>query len=1046
MKFGRDYQRLQLPVWKEAYIDYDNLKHIAKQQSNCLGYFESRLEFEIKQVNCFLQQQLNFLYGWIEATLSRFSLTALSLELKDLAQVAPAELHDLCDCLEDVLEFASQLEVFAKLNKDAIQKLFIKRSRVTEAVVEGSLEHGGLLFASPWLNTAARLRNLHDLASRAQSLHQDDPRTHSLLLQRVSPIALGCTSDEVHRSIGVDNSAELMVVLASSVSYLENQAMLYSVLQVAITCRASMCTRSLLEEITAPLEDVSCGHLDALHRLIIKSYRFQPELAVIDDAVGIFRELSPYQHHMLLVKDWRQRYPLHYAAEHGPVNLCKHILKFMEPTAVLEQDASGLTPLHLAVSGGHLGVVRLFLAVNAVRCMIAGETTRRLLLMAIQARSVAITECLLSLNQGLDLRDKFGRTPLYYAADQGQVEMVQALLTVPDGLFLNHVETSYGWSPLIVASSRGHYEIVKLLLEAGADPMTKDHRGWSALENASYRAHMTIVDALQHALPVREPENHLEKVLVQSRDIKPIQIQRPTYFSKESSAHIEDASFTSVVFSLGSFDINSNGLILNIATSVLGRVATSISSQMILEVAGIHCHEQPYEFMLPLLGDVSEITCVFSTTEPDNLQLSFKLIETFNDAMPCKRLLATGIALLGSIKGWFRPERQSLKRDSTVVLNTPKGDFAGTITFTHLVCKPYEAPGLPKPVQKMRLLETTQVVGHRGLGWNMTGLGRMQIGEHTVQSLQSALDQGADLIEFDVQITRDRVPVIYHDWQVSETGLDIPIHAMTYKQWMAISESQTNDHHDTPRGRLPWDERARPSAPPRRDSKSLCAHPDHSRRAMTERMKHTVEYARNHNKGNIRGDCIHDAFTTLRELFKKFPEDVNFDIELKYPMLWECPYWEMEPYWTEMNEYIDTTLDTVFELAGNRSIFFTCFNPEVCILLSMKQKAYPVVFLNDSMVSGPAGDQRAVSLQQAMRFARQWGLQGIVMAAEPFVAAPKLIKHVRDQGLVCGSYGSLNDIPEFATIMAQKQAVEGIDMLIVNNVRLISNTLRSLES
>jgi glycerophosphodiester phosphodiesterase len=134
-------------------------------------------------------------------------------------------------------------------------------------------------------------------------------------------------------------------------------------------------------------------------------------------------------------------------------------------------------------------------------------------------------------------------------------------------------------------------------------------------------------------------------------------------------------------------------------------------------------------------------------------------------------------------------------------------------------------------------------------------------------------------------------------------------------------------------------------------------------------------------------------------------------------MFWECSYWEMEPYWTEMNEYIDITLDVVFELGGNRSIFFTCFNPEVCILLSTKQKTYPVVFLNDSMVSGPAGDKRATSLQQAVRFARMWDLQGIVMAAEPFVAAPKLIKYVKDQqGLFCGSYGSLNDVPEFAKV------------------------------
>lgn len=133
-------------------------------------------------------------------------------------------------------------------------------------------------------------------------------------------------------------------------------------------------------------------------------------------------------------------------------------------------------------------------------------------------------------------------------------------------------------------------------------------------------------------------------------------------------------------------------------------------------------------------------------------------------------------------------------------------------------------------------------------------------------------------------------------------------------------------------------------------------------------------------------------------------------------MLWETDYWEMEPYATEMNEYIDTILDIVFELGGNRPIFFTCFNPEVCIFLSTKQKTYPVIFLNDSMVSGPAGDTRAISLQQAIHFARKWDLQGVVMAAEPFVAAPKLIQLVKSYGLYCGSYGSLNDIPEFAQV------------------------------
>ena len=57
-------------------------------------------------------------------------------------------------------------------------------------------------------------------------------------------------------------------------------------------------------------------------------------------------------------------------------------------------------------------------------------------------------------------------------------------------------------------------------------------------------------------------------------------------------------------------------------------------------------------------------------------------------------------------------------------------------------------------------------------------------------SLLGAVAHGADLVEFDVQVTRDGVPVIYHDWAVSETGLDAPLHDMTHRQWMAISEAQ----------------------------------------------------------------------------------------------------------------------------------------------------------------------------------------------------------------------------------------------------------------
>lgn len=41
------------------------------------------------------------------------------------------------------------------------------------------------------------------------------------------------------------------------------------------------------------------------------------------------------------------------------------------------------------------------------------------------------------------------------------------------------------------------------------------------------------------------------------------------------------------------------------------------------------------------------------------------------------------------------------------------------------------------------------------------------IRENTIASLKEAANNGADLVEFDVQLTKDLVPVIYHDFVVS---------------------------------------------------------------------------------------------------------------------------------------------------------------------------------------------------------------------------------------------------------------------------------------
>ena len=41
---------------------------------------------------------------------------------------------------------------------------------------------------------------------------------------------------------------------------------------------------------------------------------------------------------------------------------------------------------------------------------------------------------------------------------------------------------------------------------------------------------------------------------------------------------------------------------------------------------------------------------------------------------------------------------------------------------------------------------------------------------------------GVELKDLDVQLTKDHVPVIYHDFLVSETGTDSPMHTLTLDQ------------------------------------------------------------------------------------------------------------------------------------------------------------------------------------------------------------------------------------------------------------------------
>ena len=94
---------------------------------------------------------------------------------------------------------------------------------------------------------------------------------------------------------------------------------------------------------------------------------------------------------------------------------------------------------------------------------------------------------------------------------------------------------------------------------------------------------------------------------------------------------------------------------------------------------------------------------------------------------------------------------------------------------------------------------------------------------------------------------------------------------------------------------------------------------------------------------------------------------------------------------------------------GDRKLILSSVTPEICILLSNKQKAYPVLFItNAGRIPMMGMGVRAANVQLAVKFAQRWDLCGIVFACEALLLCPKLVGSVKAKGLICATYGVLN--------------------------------------
>lgn len=776
------------------------------------------------------------------------------------------------------------------------------------------------------------------------------------------------------------------------------------------------------------------------------------ELSREDEAIVLLEylldRLRPQQRIAIQARDVYERMPLHYAAQYGCVAICQIIIARMQAWGQFEygidalflQDTDGYSPLHLGVIGGHPQTTRTLLEAedwrdaNDRKAAVQKHMSKsgEVLALAVKADFVVIVKLLVEAGVDLDYQDDQGETALHVAARFGHAECARILLEERNGqkVDMEIAEKSFGWTALFVACVDGHIDIVKLLIAANAGLEKLDTSGWTAKEHAALRGHMDIAEILADvtALPSSSallptsvnPANAItpNKSFAERksnattngsgngtlRSTEPVKTYGHRYLTKE----------TMILVSLGTMDTRKAVEAVNLDRIPLADAhSTQLDTALSVIVSASGANGEPSIVDLPVQDNISTDPIVFTAFDATNVKLLFDIVPTY--AGSNDQRVGRGVALLSSIKPSVGSKRITLQGDLAVpIMAANTLEVIGSVTFNFLIITPFTHPNMTitEDLTYWKSMASTMVIGHRGLGKNTAARNSLQLGENTIQSFIAAANLGAQYIEFDVQLTKDHVPVIYHDFLVSETGIDAPVHTLTLEQFLHVNDDRRTPRPSRPSSPVSAATRAINGSDPRKHrSMSLGDLTKDETSDMSERMKNTKDFKAKGFKANSRGNFIQAPFTTLEEMFIKLPQHIGFNIEMKYPMLHETEEQEMDTYAVELNSFVDEVLTKVYDLGKKRNVIFSSFNPDICLLLSFKQPSIPILFLTDAGTSR-VGDIRASSLQEAIRFASRWNLLGVVSAAEPFVIAPRLVKVVKESGLVCVSYGSLNNDPQ----------------------------------
>ena len=153
---------------------------------------------------------------------------------------------------------------------------------------------------------------------------------------------------------------------------------------------------------------------------------------------------------------------------------------------------TGCMSIHTAACYGNLASVERHLQ-KGEDVNVRDNYGRTPLIWAVDSGDLDLVNFLVAKGADVNAKDKSDKTPLMRAAFKGDLEMVKGLVDKDADV---NAKDKWGATPLMEAAVRGNLEMVKGLVDKGADVNARDSEEWTPLMKAAQVGHLDMLEYL----------------------------------------------------------------------------------------------------------------------------------------------------------------------------------------------------------------------------------------------------------------------------------------------------------------------------------------------------------------------------------------------------------------------------------------------------------------------------------------------------------------------------------------------------------------------